>query len=438
MKSLTRAPRSARSSGSRWMILGFLMALCFISHFNRASITSAGDERIMQQFGISPERMGVIYSAFLIIYTVFMIPGGWLIDRKGPRIALACMGFGSALFCIFTGAIGFGVFAAAQVWLALLIVRSAMGFLSAPLHPGAARAAGNWFVPEQQARANGLITGASIMAYAVVHPVFGSLIDRFDWPVAFVITGSLTALLALGWFLFARDYPGPQVEKPIAEPLQAEASPASNSRRDLLLLTASYAAVGYFQYLFFYWLHYYFDSVLRMDKAESRFFAGLPNLAMAFCMPLGGWLTDLAVRRRGEIAGRTIIPKTAMILSALLLVCGIFASERFWIVLSFTASLGILGLAEASFWTVAVNLGRGRGGTSAAIMNTGGNGIGLLAPMVTPWLGTHLGWEWGLGVGALIGLLGAICWFGIKPVPPNRFVHAASERESEVARSEVR
>src|ERR687892_147894 len=89
---------SHRSVGMnrRWLILGFLMTLCFISHFNRASITSAGDERIMKQFGISPESMGVIYSSFLIVYTIFMIPGGWLIDRRGPRFALACMGVGSA------------------------------------------------------------------------------------------------------------------------------------------------------------------------------------------------------------------------------------------------------------------------------------------------------------------------------------------------------
>src|SRR6187200_3082696 len=79
----------------RNLTLLLLMALCFISHFNRASITSASDEKIMAQFQISPETMGVIYSAFLIIYTLFMIPGGWLIDRRGPRIAMACVAFGS-------------------------------------------------------------------------------------------------------------------------------------------------------------------------------------------------------------------------------------------------------------------------------------------------------------------------------------------------------
>jgi ACS family D-galactonate transporter-like MFS transporter len=406
----------------RWVILAFLMALCFISHFNRGSITSAGDERIMKQFDISPQEMGVIYTAFLVVYTLFMIPGGWLIDRRGPRFALACMGIGSALFCAFTGAIGFGILAAGQVWVALLIVRSLMGMLSAPLHPGSARAAGNWFPPGQQSLANGLITGASIFAYAVVHPVFGSLIDRFDWPVAFVITGSSTALLALAWLMVARNTPDEsRLEAAFVTETGDTAESAESSegrRRNLVFLTLSYAAVGYFQYLFFYWLHYYFDSVLHMDKAESRYYAGLPSLAMAAAMPVGGWLTDRAVRWRGENSGRTLVPKFGMLLSALFLVCGVFATERPWIVACFTAALGTLGLCEASFWTVAVNLHRERGGTSAAIMNTGGNGIGLLAPVITPWLGTHLGWEWGLGAGAIVGVLGALCWFWIEPAPP--------------------
>src|SRR5262245_40787995 len=111
----------------RWMILAFLMGLCFISHFNRASITSAGDERIMKDFGISPERMGVVYSAFLVVYTAFMVPGGWLIDRRGARFALTCMGLGSAFFCAVTGGIGLGYVAAGSVWFALLAVRSLMG-----------------------------------------------------------------------------------------------------------------------------------------------------------------------------------------------------------------------------------------------------------------------------------------------------------------------
>src|SRR5439155_5252994 len=164
--SMTPPADSARAQPTpvRWRILVLLMALCFISHFNRASMTSAGDERIMKQFGISTEQMGVVYSAFLLIYTVFMIPGGCFIDRFGPRVALAAMGIGTAVFCAFTGMIGWVFIAAGQIWLSLLIVRSLMGLLTTPLHPASARAASNWFPERQRALANGLITGAALLA----------------------------------------------------------------------------------------------------------------------------------------------------------------------------------------------------------------------------------------------------------------------------------
>src|SRR5438034_5942871 len=151
--------------------------------------------------------MGVVYSAFLVVYTVFMIPGGFFIDRFGPRIALAAMGIGTALFCAFTGMVGLGFIAASQVWLSLLIVRSLMGLLTTPLHPASARAAANWFPEQQRALANGLITGAALLAYAAVHPLFGALIDRFDWPIAFLVSGGCTAALALVWFASSEDRP---------------------------------------------------------------------------------------------------------------------------------------------------------------------------------------------------------------------------------------
>src|SRR5207302_1734883 len=128
---------------------------------------------------------------------------GWLIDRRGPRFAMGCVAFGSAVFCAFTGLIGFTGLAAAQVVLAMLVVRALMGVFSAPLHPSAARAVGDSFSLGAQARANGLITGASILAFAVVHPVFGGLIDAFDWKVAFLIAAAMTALLGIAWIYFA-------------------------------------------------------------------------------------------------------------------------------------------------------------------------------------------------------------------------------------------
>src|SRR6185503_5692632 len=188
----------------------------------------------------------------------------------------------------------------------------------------------------------------------------------------------------------------------------------------LIFLTLSYAAVGYFQYLFFYWMHYYFDSILHLGTIQSRYYASLPNFALALAMPLGGWATDRLQKRFGSRA-RSVVPGAGMVLSGLLLVLGIVAHDL-WIVVWFTLSLGALGLCEGSFWTTAAELGGKQGATTASIMNTGGNGIGLLAPLLTPIISDKLGWKWGIGFGAFIAVAGGLCWIWISPKNTRRSV----------------
>lgn len=177
--------------------------------------------------------------------------------------------------------------------------------------------------------------------------------------------------------------------------------------RGVWLLTISYAAIGYFQYMFVYWMHYYFDEVLHLGKEASLYYAGLPPLTMAICMPIGGWLSDRARQR-------FIVPMCGMIVGALLLGCGVFAKTPFWIVFWFSLALGAVGAAEGAFWSTIVETGGTFGGTAAAIMNTGGNGGGLLAPVITPAVSERFGWPVGIAVGGLVCLAGAMCWIGVR------------------------
>jgi hypothetical protein len=104
-------------------------------------------------------------------------------------------------------------------------------------------------------------------------------------------------------------------------------------------------------------------------------------------------------------------------LSGCFLFLGVAAQEPFWIVTLFALAMFALGASESSFWQTAVELGGRRGGTAAAIMNTGGNGIGLLAPLLTPVISAALGWKWGICIGGIVGILGALCWCWIEPAP---------------------
>jgi ACS family glucarate transporter-like MFS transporter len=197
---LTSEP--AWPSWGRWQILAILVSYSFMTWFNRVSISVAYDERIKAEYDISPEQIGWVYSAFLFFYMVCMTPGGWLIDRYGPWLALVVMGFGSALFGALTAITGHPAVAAGGPLLVLalfFIIRSLMGALTAPVYPASSRVVLHWLPMAQRAGANGLVQGAAALGIASTFYVFGALIDWLDWPAAFLVSGACTALLALVW-----------------------------------------------------------------------------------------------------------------------------------------------------------------------------------------------------------------------------------------------
>ena len=311
--------------------------------------------------------------------------------------------------------------------MSLILVRSMMGLVSAPLHPSCARTVSAWVPAGGQALANGLVNGFALLGVATAPLLFGTFVLRLGWPAAFVINGAFTALLAMVWMLYSTDRPAShpsanEAERILLPPAGDKVETISWPEffrllklRSLVLLTLSYAAVGYFQYLFFYWMHYYFQTILKLEETRSLFYAGIPTLVMAVTMPLGGFLSDRLQRRLGIKRGRRLIAFSSMSASAVLLLFGLAATNPSWIVFWFSLSLGAVGLSEGAFWTTAVELGGPRGGTAAAICNTGGNGIGLLAPIITPWLGASLGWLSGIAVGAGVIVFGAVLWLWIDP-----------------------
>jgi ACS family glucarate transporter-like MFS transporter len=419
------APAPQTPTAVRWQIVAMLMSLCAISHINRASMAVAGTDRIMDQYGIDTVKMGSVYSAFLLVYSICMIPGGVLIDRAGPRRALMLVGFSSAILGAITGAIGWAVATGASLIFTLIVVRGIMGAMSAPLHPAAARAIGNWFPFSERSFANGIVTAAAICGVAAAYPGFSALIKLVDWQGAFMICGVITALLTFVWAAQSRDWPAEHPRVNVAEKSLIGISEAKDSQNtgwaelllnpNLILVTLSYAAVGYFQYLFVYWMAYYFDKVLHLGADASKYYAGFLQVALAIGMPLGGWLSVKLSARVGVRKGRGLVSGGGMFASAALLTLGVLAREPFWIVLFFALAHFAIGAAEGPIWATAVDIGASKGGTAAAICNTGGNVGGLIAPVLTPWLALKYGWPAGIGVGAAICVLGAFCWFWINP-----------------------
>jgi MFS family permease len=434
---------SARATWVRWRIVALLVAFSCLSWFLRVSISVAYNERIEKELGISPTAMGYVYSTFLVVYMLCMTPGGWFIDRFGARTAYIVMGFGLTLFGALTGLVGSVAqrlgdtpAAAAQGWtvagLALVLflaIRSCMGGFATPMYPASAYAIARWLPFRRRGSANGLVQGAACVGIAATPLVFGTLIDWFGWPEAFLILGVVTGLLSLVWAGYATERPEQHPAVSPAElhliqagdPDHAEAGPAQGGwldllrNRSLVYLTLSYAAVGYFEYLFFFWMGYYFKDQLHLPDLQQRVYSGIPILAMAVGMATGGWVSDGLVRLYGYRWGRSLVPVVGLVAGAAFLGLGVLARQPEWIVAWFSLALGAAGAVEAPTWTTALELGGRRGGMAAGICNTGGNAGGMIAPVVTPAVAAWVGWPAAIALAGLVCLLGAALWLRVDP-----------------------
>ena len=412
------------SPGPRKTVI-LLMLVVACGHFNRVGIAVVGTERIIPGYEIDPAKMGLVYTAFLTFYTLAMFPGGWFIDRFGARTALLFLGFGSALFVALTGCVGLVFHATQAVWLGLLVVRSMLGVVYAPLHPGSARMVSDQLPPAARAQANGVVNFSACLGIAATQVLMGALIDRFDWQVALLLSSAITLAIAIVWLISTRAMG--ETGSPGARHSALSVDPAALWRvlrqRSVIGITLSYTAYGYFQYLFFYWITYYFETIQHQDRIVARGYTTEITLAMGAGMLCGGWLTSHVPANWSPWARRCLVPLLGMFAAGGVFELGLLAASPQITFAAFAVSAAFVGACEAAFWTTAVELGGRYGGTAAGLMNTGGNAGGAVSPYLTPLLseliakryGADLGWRLGLAVAGIIVFAGGALWWFIQP-----------------------
>lgn len=417
-------------SGNRWHIIVLLMGYAAIGHFNRVGISVAGDEMFIPQLGIPETRMGWVYTAFLILYTIGMLPAGWLIDRIGAARALTLFGLLMGTFVVMTGALGWVADTPESLWIGLLVIRGLAGVCNAPLHPAAAHAVSDVMPAHRRATANGMITAGALIGIACCYPAFGWLMDTLTWQWAFVGSGSMLIAYSLLWKLLASSsLPHPHLKSvsDTAPESGKETTAAGNAavasqtpwsmlgQRSLWLLTLSYAAYGYFQYLFFYWMGYYFKEVLDVPDVEARWASFWIMLAMGAGMAIGGLSTDAVCGSLGTTRGRRAIVLTGMGLGAVFGLIAVNVTGLTSVAVCLAISMGATGMVEGVFWTTATDIGGRSRGLAGAFMNTGGNVGGLMSPVLTPFMAERIGWPGSIAVACVISGIGGLVWFFIKP-----------------------
>ncbi|RMH09900.1 MAG: MFS transporter [Nitrospirae bacterium] len=432
----------APSPRARWGIVALLIGISIVTYLDRVNI-SVTARQMIPALGMTHVEMGRVFSAFVLGYALFQIPGGWAGDRWGPRWTLTCALIWWSIWTGMTALVPtspladlFGMVGA------LSIARFLIGVGEAAALPTFNRAVANWLAPHERGLGIALAISGIGIGSAITPPLTAWIMVNWGWHMAFYVSGAIGMLFAVLWFGYAVDHPhecSHQVSSTMRQTLGEETqhgpftfhSPtpwkAFARTPTVWWLVASYTCFGYVAYVYMSWFYLYVVEEREFSILQGAWVASSPFLAIILFCPLGGWITDRLTQRMGVNHGRRVIGGAGMTLAGVCILLGAFLPVPWLALLCLSLGAGWLYFTIGAFWNVPIDLAKSHAGTLSGLMNTGANLGGALSPLITPWIALHRGWPWTLGLTALIALLGALCWVKIRPGDGLR--HTISEEE---------
>jgi ACS family glucarate transporter-like MFS transporter len=390
-----------------------MCATATAAYLCRVNVSVAG-ALLMEELHLSQAQMGRVFSAFLLGYALFMVPGGALADRWGTRRVLERASWWWVAATLLQMLVGHGPLAgsvgAMLAW--LLALRFVLGVGQAPTFPAAAQGVARWVAPESRARANGLVIAAIGLGSAIAPPLVSAVMVRWGWRAALGVSTLPALATALAWRLVGE----PTAPAPLASPSCDGAGSSTRLRsRSFVLLTLSYTLQGYVGYIFVFWFYLYLVQERHFDLLKGAALSSLPWLLSIVSIPLGGWASDRIAARHGLVVGRRVVPLFGLALAGLFLSVGARTTNGYLAAVSLGLSTALVLCVEGPFWATMTEIAGGRAGLAGGIMNTGSNVGGLISPALTPVLAAAIGWENALHVAAALSIVAAVLWLGIDP-----------------------
>jgi Arabinose efflux permease len=125
----------------RYWVIVFAVALAVVTYIDRVCISQAAP-LITSDLKLSREQMAGVFSAFVLAYAIFEIPGGYLGDRMGARRVLMRI---VVWWSIFTAATGF-----AWNFASMATTRFFFGAGEAGCFPNLTKSFTTWLPPERE------------------------------------------------------------------------------------------------------------------------------------------------------------------------------------------------------------------------------------------------------------------------------------------------
>jgi MFS family permease len=387
------------------IVLAILCAMSFVMYVDRTNIATAALS-IRTDLNLSNAQLGLVFSAFSVVYAVAMIPGGWIGDKIGAHKMLAICGVLWAVGTLLTGL--------AQGLVTLIAARFIVGLGESPIVPTSAKALAVWMEPTRRGFAQGITHSLARLGNASAPIIVASLIVATSWRVMFVILGIASLCWVVLWTWYFRDDPRKHVAITSAE-LERLPTALQNERprmrwapllKTLLPATLVSFCHGWALWFFLNWMPSYFSQNFHLDIKQSAIFSSAIFLGGVVGTTLGGVLSDLIIILGFLSPVLFLVPMLALptlTTAAICLGSAFFLSE----------------LVTAPLWAVAMDLAPRHAATSSAIMNTGLAIAATVSAPIVGWIIDRTGsWQLVFAMSMSMLVLGPIAAWFIRPDRP--------------------
>jgi len=410
-----------KATGVRWRVLALLILASFISYVQRSNLSLAAPAMV-QDLALTWNQWGIVMAALMAGYAIFQFPGGLLCDRFGPRRVLAVIAVAWGVLTIATALVpGPESAHTVTILLSLVAVRFLVGAVHAPIYPTTAGSIQRWFPPGNWALPNGLSSTGLTLGFAATAPVLAWMVVEYGWRLSFLALSPTAFLMAAVWWWYVRDYPHEHHAVNSREVALIESNPTATrvrnqgtggwrrvlNSRDIVLLTLSYACMGFvFWDVFNYFFSYLVES-RGMAEADAGLVTSSQWLAGGAGAALGGWLCDRLCRRIGLRWGCRWPVIVGMLVSGALLIGGSVSPSPRLAMWLFILCFFFNQLTEGGYWATAIAVGGPDAGAASGVMNTGNIVMGVVNALLVPVLATSLNWDFAIGVGGVFAFFGA-------------------------------
>jgi MFS transporter, ACS family, glucarate transporter len=407
----------------RWGILACVVMVTVLTYMDRLNLSIAG-KSIQDELHLSTHTMGWIFSAFLLGYSIFQLPGGWAGDRYGPKNILTGAILLWSLFTALTG-LAPGLITSRWIGMAgsLILVRFLVGLGEAANSPNANKIVANWVGSEHRGFGSSFAIIGIGIGGTFTPPLIAWIMQHWGWRSSFYISGLFGLIVVLIWEWYVANSPEehPKVnaaELALIQKDRGRSQDGNNgekppwrkmlANRSVLGLSLGYMCQGFPIYFYHTWFFIYLVQVRHLSIRQGGFWGSTPYLAIVVFAPLGGWVSDQAVKKFGKRNGRRLAVALGMVSSGMLLWAGAGISSSTSAIALLAIGAGFNMFAATTYWATCIDITRNYTGSVSGIMNTFGNFGGWLSPIVSAYVATTFGWNRALDCAAVVSIASAI------------------------------